>query len=51
MDTITSYSKFCISLQKSDPFETRRKLDRKFIRIKNIDSQSLQKREITLLVI
>lgn len=50
MDTLTNYSKFFISMNKSDPFEIRRKLDNKFNKIKNLDSKSLQKREITLLV-
>lgn len=51
MDTLTNYSKFFMSLDKSDPFEIRRKLDYKSNKIKNLDSKSMQKREFTLLVI
>ncbi len=50
MDTLTNYSKFYVSLDRSDPFEIRRKLDNKHNKIKNLDSKSLHKREITLLV-
>jgi hypothetical protein len=51
MEIITNYSKFYMSLDRSDPYEIRRSLDMKHFKIKKIDSKSLQKREITLLVI
>jgi len=47
---LTNYSKFFKSLDKSDPFEIRRKLDKKLFKIRNHDSISLQKRKTTLIV-